>query len=732
MAAIIQVWSAPSCQAGAICFGALSPWVSASGSEAVGTPAGFRVTVPRDVADRASLAEGRCLRVISQSRGEQWWFVSSVSDSDGDAGIVQVTAGPLRQLLTVRGLVRSGATFSFDLPRLTPADLIAEYVLTNLTEDGLSWLSLGTVDFTESIAIGSLQRSTRAAVLDAIEQRTGHTARLRGLYTSGVLTGFAIDVVADLATGLDTVPLTTGAQLSTVQRTRDALRAASVVVPFDSQNLPMQQTAWTIQSTSGTAPAWIVLRDPIAGAPWPIREDGQFVGAFLVQGDGTATAITDSRASDSAVQVGAVGTLAAGAEVTLARASSGVPVLEVTSPSALAGPRGRLVATASTSEPHGARNLVRNPLMLDWSAIDNPQRWSQLGSCVVAEYFRNTPVTWTAVTDGITPTGAAGVFYRSATPNSRLYQSEAVQIGAISGSILTSTASGTGTGSFLWVGASPVVADIPDGTTITLISVTRPTAFPVERYQNAVMRFLSQPVTQNVTNVATQMHMRSEVVRIATALGTRVNIRAAWTCRNRTTSTMQNTDGSSAPTTDKNAIVFLRLPGVMVYNSSTNALLAWDVVREVPASSTVSQTITASATLAADTSVRLGLFPGMEGRGALFSACRWVSLWIGDDITESDAWVGSRSNQLFHRAQDVLASAAQGTRYTVRGVDLQRLQQENGALALGQSVRLRSEVLGVNTVVRIVKLDYDFAQGESLNLELGAITPRLTGVTVSL
>jgi len=47
-------------------------------------------------------------------------------------------------------------------------------------------------------------------------------------------------------------------------------------------------------------------------------------------------------------------------------------------------------------------------------------------------------------------------------------------------------------------------------------------------------------------------------------------------------------------------------------------------------------------------------------------------------------------------------------------------------------VRLRSELLGVDATVKIVKLDYDFAATESLNLELGAITPRLTGVTVSL
>jgi hypothetical protein len=61
-----------------------------------------------------------------------------------------------------------------------------------------------------------------------------------------------------------------------------------------------------------------------------------------------------------------------------------------------------------------------------------------------------------------------------------------------------------------------------------------------------------------------------------------------------------------------------------------------------------------------------------------------------------------------------------------------RLQQEHGTLALGQMVRLRSDLLGLDATVKIVKLDYDFTATESLSLELGSITPRLTGVTVSL
>ena len=153
--AIIQVWSAPSCQSGAVCFGSLSPWLSAAGSEAQGTAPSFRMTVQRTVADDASLSEGRCLRVLSTSRGEQWWFVTSVTHDDGDNGLVTVTAGSLRQLLAVRGLIRSGSTFNFTAGKSTVSDLLNTYVLTTLADDSLSWLSLGTIEWLDVIEIAA-------------------------------------------------------------------------------------------------------------------------------------------------------------------------------------------------------------------------------------------------------------------------------------------------------------------------------------------------------------------------------------------------------------------------------------------------------------------------------------------------------------------------------------------------------------------------------------------------
>ena len=729
--AIIQVWSAPSCEAGAICYGALAPWVSASGSEATGTPAGFRVTVTRDVADAASLADGRCLRVLSQSRGEQWWFVSSVTDSDGDAALVTATAGPLRQLLTVRGLVRDGSTFAFTTGKVSVTALLNSYVLTNLSDDGLSWLTLGIQEFPDIIEVGSLARVTRATVLDLIERETGYTVQLRAVYSGSTLTGFAVDILADVGASMPLQPLSVGAQITQLQRTRDALRGATVVVPFDAAGLPMEQTAWLVDSTSGTTPAWIVLRDPVTGNPWPIRENDQLIGAYVLESDGTASEILDSRASDGAVQVAAVGSLSAGDVVSIVRDVDGRPVVELTSPSGVASSRGRLVGQAATKVTERRRNLVANGVFAAWTTDAALTGWTASG-VKIGRYGRDAIAEETGlVTDGTLSSGASTITFRGGTPGQRLYRGEFFNLpaaGSLASYIATDVVviDGDGKGSFTFMSplgaAQTLSTGVADGSPLGhlrfvgggAVSTQRPSILPDDTTTD-LLRFTEQ-------NASYTWYLESPSIGylFSTDYPT-VHIAAGVTMRS---------NGTWATTPQA---VRARLRDLTAGTDLATAVCTVPVP-----SGTVHETITASATMSADTSLALRLFPGdvfiandnIATRG--FQAVRWVSVWVGDATPVMSAVPYSGSNALWHRAQDVLASLAQGTRYTVRGVDLALLQQEHGALALGQSVSLRSDLLDAPVTVRIVKLDYLFTEPEVLNLELGAITPRLTGVTVSL
>lgn len=754
MSAILQLWDAPSCEPGAVCLGVLSPWVSATGSEAVGTPAALRVVVPREVADAAGVADGQCIRVVSQSRGEQWWVVQQVSDSDGDAGAVSITAGPLRTLLTVRGLVRTTAAGSPSY-RLTPGPatvttLLNTLVLTNLSDDGLTWLSLGTIDATAVLDLGTLDRVTRAGVLERIEQATGHTARLRALTSLGVLTGFAIDVVEDVAAGLDTVPLAVGAGVAQLSRTRDALRAATVALPFSTTGQPMDACEWVIDSVTGAGPAWVALRDPDAGLPFPIREDDQLNGYRIVQRDGTQTVITDSRSSDSAAQVSTVGTLAAGQRVTILTAGGVVAPQSVTTPAGLAGPRGILTGTVTTSTTDARRNAVANPVMATWSSLTAATDWTLAGivpgGTEVQRYARTTPTTWTA---NISQVITAGVAYTSltftgATANSIVFRGERVNVlalGALSWQAIvnaTVQADGSGAGT-LTIQAQTAPATIPlgDGTMAlvsTLTHAQRPSAFPSEGAAAGtdVMRmglgwgFHGSPVLNTdarVENTATLIPF--DAVRPF------LNLRAGFTVKNFDVNVLNDSIANFMP-----AVALIEPGGTYgIVRASAQA------AGSVPGFSTAQVEASCSLQMTAALTVRAAAYSAASGTptGAAVSSSgmtylRWVSMWLAASADETPMGVmaGSGSNAMWHRAQDVLQTTATGTRYTVRGIDLERLVAEVGALSLGQRVRLRAPRIGVDATVAIVKLDYDFAATETLAAELGVIAPRLTQATVAL
>jgi hypothetical protein len=717
MAAVVQVWSAPACEAGAQCLGSLPWWVSAQGSEAAGTPASLRIVIPRELADANGVAEGRCLRVLSQTRGEQWWYLSQVSDSDGDQALVSLTAGPMRQLLTVRGVVRSGATTTFEPGARTISALLSTYVLTNLSADGLSWISLGTIDSDDTIDIGSIARATRNSVLDAIEQQTGYSARLRGVYTSGVLTGFALDVLVNPAASADIV-LLSGPAIESIQRTRDALRAATVAVPFSTSGQPMAETVWLIDSVSGTTPAWLLLRDPTTANPWPVQEDDQLNGYYVQLRDGTQAQITDSRASDSAVQIATVGSFTAGKEVTIVANTAGDPLIELSSPAGLASSRGRLVSTVSTTVADSRRNYVSNGALTSWTNATTP-RFFGTATNAIDQYFRISPsgANLTLQVDGNVSAGATSIPFRGAPANAQFYQYEAWSVTGVQSGWLSQrlTADSSGRGSF----TATAITAIADGTTITMhldsgggTGVFRPLNIPTEAGGGDVARITAQFVSGG------RLVSPASLIRAGAGAPVQVNAAAGITVR---------------ADTDAGYLSGNRFPTLRVVNDGTSASLAFQDSGAQQANQTAHYVLSCSATLTANTSV----FARVEGGNTTnkgfvqWQGVRWLSLWLGTG-SAMGLQGAPASNQLWHRANQVLANYADGARYVVKGVDLDRLRTDNGALQLGQRVRLRSDLLQLDATVKIVKLDYDLSGPEVLNLELGAIQPRLTGVTVSL
>lgn len=792
MSAIIQVWNGFESYGGS-CVGVLQPYAAASGTESEGSASTLRIVVPRYVALEATVGEGHLLRIISRSRGTQWWWVTQVQDADGDAGMVSITAGTLRQLLAVRGLVRStGAgspTYSFSPGARTPTQLLNDYVLTNLSADGVSWLQLGSIAFTDPIEISNFDRVNRAGILDRIEQQTGFTIELEEQYLFGLFVGVNINLTAPTLSGTAEVLLSSGSQIETLQRTRDALRGATVAVPFGATGEPMRECVWRIAAVSGTGPYRLTLADLTSGLPAPIREDDQLNGYRVVQRDGTATAITDSFASDSSVEVASLGTLAVNQEVTILT-SALTPPQEVTSPSGLASSRGRLVATVGTQATNVARReLAINGGFTAWTSASQATNWTDFQASATttprhARYARNTPASWTAKVNQAMQWDTAAPFvyktllFNNAPANSWLFEGEIVSIKYTSGGSSvskiarvqnTAQAGSDGAGT-LTIESAIVSGDnglntnfiagsiysasssgtAPAGTFDIVLLTPRPTFSGSGDVARSGYRFPGGAAAANARlhnakvkvffNAATP-YLHYSVGCTESALEPSYGLYGDTALVRASVGLVEDTGGNGTLLASASA------GGSAPTNSAASVLQGpgnpWHVTQLT--GTQADSTIAGVYTMTADKTVFLSLYPArcrkatLVGDNVLAGEASAATFWYNASLSlsssstpPSDVPSKSGSNLLWHRAQDVLQGAGVSARYTLRGVDLDALQSQVGSIALGQLVRIRSERLGVDATVRVIRLDFSFTDVETLNLELGAVAPRLTGVTVSL
>jgi hypothetical protein len=354
----LQVWSAPKCQVDAQPIAALPAVTAAQITETISGSDSAVLTMPADVARAAGIAEGRIIRAIVPLRGVVEWVVATVRDSDPTAA-VSVTCAPLKHLLALRGLVRetttSSVTTQFTPAALTVTELLTRYVLTNLDADGLSWLSLGTIEYTDRVTVGTLSSIRRGELLTLIERITGYEVALRRLPDD---TGYAIDVLDQRGAALPTLLMESPVATS-ITRTRDLTTTATGVMPIGTDGRPMGDVDWIGGAAIGAGPYWIPLTDP-NGGPAPVREDQQFAGLYLRLADGSSLAIAATRAADSAVRVASLGTYTTGQRVFLAETIAGRPISLISSPSALAAARGMVVAKVTAKGARYERTINRN------------------------------------------------------------------------------------------------------------------------------------------------------------------------------------------------------------------------------------------------------------------------------------------------------------------------------------------------------------------------------------
>lgn len=707
---LVQLWSAPQCESGAVPLGPLTTWTRATVAEALTQAPTLTMSGVLAAELRAAGArEGCALKVLSGTRGVSWWIVTQITDTaEGD--VASLRAGPLRTLLAFRGLVRDGDALTVTpVPLRTPSDLLTSLVLSNLTEDQLDWLSLGTVDPTRPVTVGTLTNQTRAQVLTQLEQLTGCTAVLRPLVPDGS-TGFALDLLEDPAASATTRLIAPHVMADTITRTRDAQRSPSRVRPVDADGSRLGTTIWEVDAINSL---WVTLRDPDASeARWPIRVDGQAVGAKLLQDDGTLHDITDSRASDSAVELDDTTGLSVGDRVRLVADTAGAPLAVVTWPT-LTTTRGIGEQLLSVAEAPLEANLASNPFFDTWTSATALSGWTaQGGTYLFAEYPQTQPAALTGVVvDGARSAGSTAIPIRGAPAGTRFYYRDRLVIGGsayvLNDHLVTATSGGTAT---LTLASGLGGAGAADGTPITFL---RPAVFPDDAPSQTMLRLLRDGTGTTGTGPRLQSPAVKVLYRAASPV---LRFAAAFTVYNNAGS-----GGSlSGPT---------QLPRIMLRNTATNAVLATATMQStVDMLATVNETVTGSVTLSADTTVDLAFPP--HGNVGMWALVRWVALWLGPSTTPPIV-DGSTANATWHAANDALGATANAATVRVTGADLAALLADGDPLTLGQAVRLRVPQFDADATLRVVSLEWSLDRSDRVSMELGAAPTRLSAITVS-
>jgi hypothetical protein len=315
----------------------------------------LRLMVPR--AQGQSLKMRACIRTVDALGVVREFRVRRNAWARNDA-VCEIEASPVLFDLANAGLVLDPFGYVDIGASLTPADWITNYVLANSVADGLSWLTLGTMEFASYFTL-SFTAKNRLEVLRLLEAATGGELRLR---RNGAA-GYAIDLVRLIGEGAAPIRAIDGRNLLDYTTATDDTSIRTRVYPIGltlESGAPstIADAAFQVVSVPGAAPYWIPLADS-AGGIAPIQFADQVNGKYLRKTDETLELILDSRATDSAVLVASVSGIAPGDIVGFANDAAGAPYTIISNPAAIAEYGG---VTVPVFEPalRGERNRAQN------------------------------------------------------------------------------------------------------------------------------------------------------------------------------------------------------------------------------------------------------------------------------------------------------------------------------------------------------------------------------------
>lgn len=683
------------------------------------------------------------LRIMTDRDEVREYRIVYISRANTEATHVLRGLSPLADLGTA-GLVRDLVGKSYRTTGLgapyTRAAFLTQILFDNAAADGIGWWAVGTADDTALFNIAPPSGpASRLAWLKALQEATGDEVAVR---RNGAV-GYYLDVLPQIGAGSDVVRVGYGRNLLALQEDQDDTELATAITVLGPEGYLYEnglgENAWVLGTATGSGPYWIPLTDYASGAAAPVVFDAQFTGAALLTKTGTTVAISDVRASDSAVQVAALTGLTAGDLVQIVADTSARRMTELREPSAK-----RLLRVDTGSRTRGQRNLARNGDFAAATALV-PDRWTIGSNVAPAIYRRDTTPTF-SYTGGTGGVSSTTLTLTAGPANSVLYEGDTVSSGGSARTVAaTVQLDGAGAGAV----TLRTAITLANGSTITNAAgfVNRRIAvLPNDGAPSTAIALWIPDVSDGTYGTtsgwtsfvpASAWGMRSETVTVKYVAGVTAYVHAQvqWSAR-AGVQEIANRDASFLATEVEAATVTRCLPSLMIGKPSTSTRLGY-VLHTTPiaANSEAHATLGCSAVLTADTDVSLqffGLAAYNTGLGRQYypTLLRSATLWISGSSEQiaPDAPLGDSptANLLWHRGnRGLLARRLTRTQIRISLLDLSRVAGYSitrDALVLGGDI----EAVDLNLTLRVVGLVYDAMNPTSLDVIVDSRPKRLS------
>jgi hypothetical protein len=248
------------------------------------------------------IGDGKVLLVEREDASMEEWVVGAV-DRDYDRDVMEVTALPVAAWFTERVRLRDGNNYSATFTGSLEDALDHLLTLGNWPP----WLIPGTVEVNPTLTVtygrdsgpSGLGKLVAAANATTAIRLARQTIRSRWRRVNAMQ--WAIDLLVSPASG--TPAIVEGKNLTKFRDSNDRTRAAQVIYPLNDEDTGIAEAHFRVTAVD-LGDELVTLGDWSRGpADLAIVEDGQWVGKYLREPDGTLHLITDSFAATRQLEV---------------------------------------------------------------------------------------------------------------------------------------------------------------------------------------------------------------------------------------------------------------------------------------------------------------------------------------------------------------------------------------------------------------------------------------------